>query len=517
MKNYLPFTESRFYPGWKKETARTLQTHLKELQKENSGNVWETGNFIFDYRKTHLTPSLFSLFSDLLNDLDFSGQRAQLFNGYKINTTEQRAALHTALRSFRFIENDPSGVIEKIQSTDKKIRNFTGLFRSGKLTGITGKPLRMIVNIGIGGSFLGPLTVIETLADKTSFPAYFISNVDDEHVLDIFGKIDPETTLFVIVSKSFGTKETRYNALRLKEILTEKYGKNYPEKHFIAVTANSRKAVEFGIHPDNIFEMWDWIGGRYSLWSAAGISIPLALGYEKFEKLRAGGALADRDFFSNPYDKNLPVILAMISVLYNNAAEFETEVYVPYRQSLKYLPGYLQQLMMESNGKHVQRNGKTVNFQTGPIIWGETGTNAQHSFFQLLHQGTKIAPVHFLSYINGRNNLPENRDFLLSNLLAQSDALAFGKASGDPFKNFEGNRPNTLWIFDKISPENLGYILAVYEHKTFTESVFWNINPFDQFGVELGKIIADEYESALRKNRKIPGNPVYEYIRKKKR
>ena len=458
----------------------------------------ETSNFLLDLTKTHLTPAFLDAYEQMLRELDLEAQIEDLFSGRKVNNTERRPALHTALRSDDDIFVDGQNIRPQIRETFERIRTLAGRLHQGRLTGITGKPLRYVVNIGIGGSYLGPLTVTAALKEQARIPVAFLSNVDDEHLQDVFRRFPPEETLYAVVSKSFTTPETLMNARHVQNHFKRQYGTEAIAKHFVAVTAHPGKAEAFGIAHANIFPMWDFVGGRYSLWSAAGISIALSLGYDVFARLLAGARLADADFRRLPLTQNPARLLAAVTFLYNNLAGYGIETYIPYRQRLQYLPLYLQQLIMESNGKSVQRDGRPVAGPTSPVVFGDTGTNAQHSFFQQLHQGTQEVPVFFLGYVRSATGALENRRFLLANLLAQAESLAFGRRHDEPHKHFPGNRPSVTWLWDALTPENLGYMLAVFEHKTFVESVLWNINAFDQFGVELGKINARKFDERLK-------------------
>ncbi len=511
MKNYLNFKQTSVYKALEQIYSGPLP-HLQSLRNKDK-NYIETPRFIFDYSKTHFEPGA-RLFVQMLNELRFDEQKEALFRGLHVNTTEDRPALHTALRLPDSSDEFPSEEIKNsVIRMRNKIKDFVEKFRHGLLSGATGKPLDTVVNIGIGGSHLGPQTIVHALRNRNTAPYAFLSNVDDEHLADVLEQIDPETTLFIVVSKSFSTKETLYNAGEIQNYIKNKFGKDAIAKHFIAVTSAKDKAVNFGIDPARIFEMQAWTGGRFSLWSSAGISIPLILGYDLFEKLLHGAYLADRHFRDEDVLQNIPVIMALLTLIYNNLAGYESEAHIPYSEKLFYWPFYLQQLSMESNGKSVQRNGKTVDYQTGPVVWGATGTNAQHSFFQLLHQGTKIAPVYFTGYAKSETGFSRNRTFLLANLLAQAEGLADGKKSSDPHKNFEGNRPSVSFIFNELSAENLGFLIALFEHKTYVESILWNINAFDQPGVELGKEIALRYEQNFTDN-KDSDNPLYRFIKR---
>ncbi len=450
----------------------------------------------FDFSKHFFDEYLHNQFISLANDMNLKNAINSMFAGEMINKTEKRAVLHTALRQ----QNDTpvlvsgQNIIPLIKETDKKIEKFVNTVLSGQWQGVTGKPIKNIVNIGIGGSDLGPKMVLKALDDfRTSLNSYFISNIDPFELDKLLEDIDLETTLFLVVSKSFSTQETLTNAKAVQQLYIEKFGKNSIAQHFVTVSTQVQKAMEFGIHPNNIFPMWNWVGGRYSLWSPAGISIALSVGYQHYEDLKKGAYLMDLHFKNTPLKDNIPALGAFISMMYNNFFGYETEAYLPYADKLKYFPDFLQQLIMESNGKSVSLNNEKVSWQTGNIIWGNIGTNAQHSFFQLLHQGTKKVPVTFIAEKeNGTTRFPEHHFILLANMLAQSEALMKGEKNEVLYKNFEGNRPSSIILMDKITPEILGSLIAYFEHKTFVEAWLWQINAFDQFGVELGKKLAKQ-------------------------
>ncbi len=516
MKSFKNYTQTTAYEKLRDTFTSEKLPHLKEIYPRSKKNFIETDRFIFDFSKTHLSLADWDVYTEMLNELDFAWQREALFQGKKLNITENRPALHTLFRDPTDAPLEINGIDLKeiVRKENGKIRDFVDKFRTGKLKGATGKILDTVVNIGIGGSHLGPQTVVRALKKNNKTRHFFLHNVDDKHVEHVLQLADPERTLFVVVSKSFSTSETLTNAQLIKEILTEKWGEKAVEKHMIAATSNTEKAQEFGIGGENVFYIPVWIGGRFSLWSPAGISIPLILGYDIYEQLRYGAYLADIHFRTQSVEKNLPVIMALLTLIYNNLRGYTSEVHIPYREALSDFPFYLQQLSMESNGKAVQRNGAPGRYNTCPAVWGYTGTNAQHSFFQWLHQ----APANAWIYLYGsldevKENLRENRQILMSNLLAQSDALAFGRNAENPFENFEGNRPSVSWVFKELNGENLGFLLAVFEHKIFTESVLWNLNAFDQPGVELGKKLAAFYLKKL-KNKEKHDNPVYGFVRR---
>ncbi len=472
---------------------------------------------LLDFSKTHLTGTLLEWADRLAEELEFDGQIHALFEGQKVNTTENRPALHTALRAAedQTVTVDGRDIMADIRRVKKRMREISGLVQDKRWKGVTGKSIRYIVNIGIGGSFLGPLTVTTALSDMRQLPVAFLSNVDDEHLARVQALFPPEETLYVVVSKSFGTPETLTNAGHIKDRLIDRFGPQAVSQHFLAVTAHPDKARQWGIPEANILPMWDFVGGRYSLWSAAGISIALSLGYEVFERLLEGARAADNDLLRHRRTQDNPARLtAFLTLLYQNLYGYDSEVYLPYRQRLQFLPFYLQQLIMESNGKSVQRNGLPVEYTTAPVIWGDTGTNAQHSFFQALHQGTVRTLPYFIADIQSPTPYADNRRFLLANLLAQTESLAFGREADSPFDRFEGNRPSVTWLFDRLDAYGLGYLLATFEHKTYLESLYWNINAFDQPGVELGKILARRYDGVLRRPPSDSDSPAVAFIKR---
>jgi glucose-6-phosphate isomerase len=464
-----------------------------------------------DFSKNRITLETIKLLVDLAKEIGLQEAIESQFNGEVINVTENRAVLHTALRSN---SEDPvlvegKNIKPQIQTALRKIRSFSNKVISGKWKGYTGKSIIDIVNIGIGGSDLGPDMIVESLQYyKNHLNTHFVSNVDGDHVSEIMKRLDPETTLFVIVSKTFTTQETITNAETLKNWFLKSATIFDIPKHFVAVSTNLAAVDNFGIDKANVFTMWNWVGGRFSLWSAVGLSISLSVGFENYKALLDGAEEMDIHFRNESFETNIPVILALLSVWYNNFYDAETEAVLPYSQYLKKLPDYLQQAIMESNGKGVDRNGDKIDYQTGTIVWGSTGTNMQHAFMQLVHQGTKLIPADFIGYKESLYGLTDHHKKLMANYYGQMDALAFGKTkedvhlelqfSGDedkinkllPFKVFEGNRPSNAILFDKLTPKSLGKLVALYEHKIFTQGVLWNIYSYDQFGVELGKELA---------------------------
>jgi glucose-6-phosphate isomerase len=436
----------------------------------------------------------------------------QQFEGAIINKTEDRAVLHTALRAKEsdVIKVDGENIVPEVYEVKQKIKSFTDSVISGSKKGYTGKTFTDVVNIGIGGSDLGPAMVVEALKFYGNhLRLHFVSNVDGDHVYETLKGLDPETTLFVVVSKTFTTQETLSNATTIKKWFLKTAAQKDVAKHFVAVSTNTEKISEFGIATENVFPMWDWVGGRFSLWSAVGISIALAVGYEKFDAMLTGANEMDQHFKTADFSENIPVILALISVWYNNFYGAETEAIIPYTQYLSRFSAYLQQGIMESNGKSVDRNGNRVSYETGTIIWGEPGTNSQHAFFQLIHQGTKLIPTDFIGFKESLHGDKDHHNKLMANFFAQTEALMNGKTADEvrreleakkasekeimeilPFKVFEGNKPTNTFLLDKLTPKNLGSLIAMYEHKIYVQGIVWNIYSYDQWGVELGKQLA---------------------------
>ncbi|OAI10995.1 glucose-6-phosphate isomerase [Methylomonas lenta] len=468
-------------------------------------------DLLFDYSKNLITEQTMPLLIKLANRAELRKKTEAMFSGSIINTTEKRAVLHTALRNR---SNEPvffrdKDVMPEINKVLAKMRVFTEQVRSGDWTGYTGKPITDIVNIGIGGSDLGPKMVDTALTPygQEGMKAHFVSNVDQTDIVETLNPLNPETTLFLISSKTFTTQETMTNAHSARDwFLNAAKDPALISKHFIAISTNVEKVKEFGIDPNNMFEFWDWVGGRYSLWSVIGMSIALYIGQDNFEELLMGAHLADEHFRHAPFEQNIPVIMGLLGVWYNNFFEAETYAILPYAQSLKYFADYFQQGDMESNGKSATINGEKVDYNTGPIIWGQPGTNGQHAFFQLIHQGTKLVPSDFLAAAQSQYDLPDHHDILISNFLAQAEALMKGKTEAEvrqdlshepnlddaliASKIFDGNKPSNSFLFKKLTPRTLGSLIAFYEHKIFVQGVIWNINSFDQMGVELGKVLA---------------------------
>ena len=457
----------------------------------------EWKDFLLDYSKNIVSEETLALLQDLATEVQLKSAIEQYFSGGLINQTENRAVLHTALRTKQTapILVDGTDILPEIAAVKAKMRNFSNSIISGTHKGYTGKAIQTIVNIGIGGSDLGPAMLAEALKFyKNHLEVHFISNIDGDHVHELLKTLDPETTLFVIVSKTFTTQETLTNAQTIRSWFLQHAAPNDVAKHFVAVSTNLQKVQEFGIAADNIFPMWDWVGGRFSLWSAVGLSICLAVGPDHFEALLDGAYQMDTHFKTAPFEHNMPVVLALLSVWYNNFFGAETEAMIPYNQYLQKLVPYLQQGIMESNGKRVGRDGHPVSYQTGTIIWGEPGTNSQHAFFQLIHQGTKLIPTDFIGFKYSLYGNKEHHDKLMSNFFAQTEALLGGRPEApglSPFKVFTGNKPTNTFLIDRLTPTSLGALIALYEHKLFVQGIIWNIYSYDQWGVELGKELAN--------------------------
>jgi glucose-6-phosphate isomerase len=469
---------------------------------------------LLDYAKNRVTDETMGLLLDLARAAGLEAWRARMFEGDRINTTEHRAVLHVALRnrSGRPILVDGRDVMPDVHGVLARMRDFTDRVRSGAWRGHTGEAVTDVVNIGIGGSDLGPHMVCEALRpyQRPDLRPHFVSNVDGAHLLDTLAPLDPAHALFVVASKTFTTEETMTNAASARRWLVERLGDEAAvARHFVAVSTNAEAVAAFGIRTDNMFEFWDWVGGRYSLWSAIGLPIALAVGFGRFEELLAGAHTMDEHFRTAPLERNMPVILALLGVWYRDFLGACSHAVLPYSQHLHRLPAYLQQADMESNGKSVRRDGARVDYATGPIVWGEPGTNGQHAFYQLLHQGTELVPADFLAAAQSLTPLGDHHDKLLANFFAQTEALAFGKTADEaraelgrgglsgaaldalvPHRVFEGNRPTNSIFFRRLDPATLGKLIALYEHKIFTQGVLWEINSFDQWGVELGKQLA---------------------------
>jgi glucose-6-phosphate isomerase len=506
--------------SWKK-----LQKHFDEMQDASMLKMFQTdlkrtekfnlkwNNFLIDYSKNIISEETMSLLLELANEMGLENAITDYFEGDIINQTENRAVLHTALRAKEsaVIKVNDVNIVPEIYEVKSKIKEFTNQIISGERKGRAGKAFTDIVNIGIGGSDLGPAMVVDALQYYSNhLKVHFVSNVDGDHVNEIIKKLNPETTLFVIVSKTFTTQETLTNSETIKKWFLGSASQEDIAKHFVAVSTNVEKVTEFGIDPENVFPMWDWVGGRFSLWSAVGLTISLAVGFDNFDDLLGGANEMDEHFKTADFDKNMPVVLALLSIWYNNFFGAESEALIPYTQYLQKLAPYLQQGTMESNGKSMGRDGKPVDYQTGTIIWGEPGTNAQHAFFQLIHQGTKLIPSDFIGYVKPLYGDENHHDKLMSNFFAQTEALMHGKTADQvqtefdkqglladkakfllPFKVFKGNKPTNTILIEQLTPKSLGSLIALYEHKIFVQGVIWNIFSFDQWGVELGKQLAN--------------------------
>lgn len=512
-------------------TWQKLSKHFDNMQHASMPKMFEDdknraakfhlkwNDFLVDYSKNRINQETINLLVELANEVDLKDAIAKYFEGDSINQTENRAVLHTALRapSNTDVQVDGENVISEIFEVKNKIKNFTAEVINGSRKGYTGKTFTDVVNIGIGGSDLGPAMVVEALQFyKNHLNLHFVSNVDGDHVNEIIKKLNPETTLFVIVSKTFTTQETLTNSETIRKWFLQSASQEDVAKHFVAVSTNIKNVTEFGINENNVFPMWDWVGGRFSLWSAVGLSISLAVGFDNFDKLLGGANKMDDHFKTADFDQNIPVLLALLSIWYNNFFGAESEALIPYTQYLQKLAPYLQQGIMESNGKSIGRDGKPVNYQTGTIIWGEPGTNSQHAFFQLIHQGTKLIPTDFIGFVKPLYGDEDHHDKLMSNFFAQTEALLNGKTEAQvqaefdkqglskekaefllPFKVFSGNKPTNTILIQKLTPENLGSLIALYEHKIFVQGIIWNIFSYDQWGVELGKQLANSILSEI--------------------
>ncbi|MEK9612514.1 MAG: glucose-6-phosphate isomerase [Flavobacteriaceae bacterium] len=498
---------------WKKIASTSIKEHFENEPNRIKYFTLKWDDFYVDFSKNRLDKKGFDLLLELAREAQLKEAIQAQFNGEKINATENRAVLHTALRTLKKepILVDGQNVLPDLKKTKQKMYAFCEQVISGDWKGYTGKPITHIVNIGIGGSDLGPAMIVEALAHyENHLDVRFISNVEGDHHQEVLKGLNPETTLFVIVSKTFTTQETLSNANSIRQWFLEHAPESSVSKHFVAVSTNVEKTTAFGIDTENTFSMNDWVGGRFSLWSTVGISICLAVGPQNFEKLLEGAGKMDDHFQNTDFEKNIPVVLALLSIWYNNFWGAESEVIVPYTQYLRNLPAYLQQGIMESNGKSVGRDGQRVNYETGTLIWGASGTNAQHAFFQLIHQGTKLIPADFIGFKNSLKGNADHQNKLMANFIAQSEALMNGKNleqvieelenSGlekhaletlAPFKVFEGNKPTNTLLINSLTPNSLGALVALYEHKIFVQGILWNIFSYDQWGVELGKQLAN--------------------------
>ena len=515
-------TQTKSWTKLKAHFEAVKDAHMKTWFAENSGRAneftiqWD--DFYVDFSKNRINAETMLLFKELADELKLKDAISKYFEGDIINQTEGRAVLHTALRAPKDAKVlvDNVNVIPEIHKTKTLIKDFSEAIINGSKKGYTNKAFTDIVNIGIGGSDLGPAMVVDSLAFYGNhLTPHFVSNVDGDHVNEVLKKLNPETTLFVIVSKTFTTQETLSNANTIREWFLKHATQKDVAKHFVAVSTNTAKVQAFGIEASNIFPMWDWVGGRFSLWSAVGLSISLAVGYDHFEALLEGAHKMDTHFKTEEFESNIPTVLAFLSIWYNNFFEAESEAVIPYTQYLNQFATYLQQAIMESNGKSIDRSGNQVNYQTGNLVWGEPGTNSQHAFFQLIHQGTKLIPADFIGFTQSLHGNKDHQDKLISNFFAQTEALLNGKKEEEvkaegtadaivPFKIFEGNKPTNTIFIKQLTPESLGKLIAMYEHKIFVQGVIWNVFSYDQFGVELGKQLAtkilDEINSGVVSN-----------------
>ncbi|PIE48344.1 MAG: glucose-6-phosphate isomerase [Flavobacteriales bacterium] len=513
-------TQTKAWSQLKNKQQQSARLTLNELFKEDHNRkekyTLSLDELSFQFANNHIDDETLQLLEDLAHEMNLKEAINSLFSGDSINTTENRAVLHVALRDFEDHNIVVNGeeVFPMVDKARQKIKQFTEQVLSGQWKGHTGKSITDVVNIGIGGSDLGPQMAVESLQFyQKNLNIHFISNVDGDSTHAILNNLNPETTLFIVVSKTFTTIETLTNAQTCRKWLLQSAPETAIKHHFAAVSTNEQAVKDFGIDTANIFPMWDWVGGRFSMWSSVGLSIALAIGYEQFEAFLKGAHSADKHFKTAGFKENIPVMMGLLSVWYVNFYKTKAQLILPYAEALNKLPAYLQQLFMESNGKSVDRQGQTVNYQTGPVIFGAAGTNAQHSFMQLIHQGTQLIPADFIGFRQSLYNDQEHHSILMANFKAQAQALREGKTaeqvhlsmkiSGSaehinqllPYKIFEGNRVSNTLMFERLTPYNLGMLIALYEHKVFVEGVLWNINSFDQFGVELGKEMAKKLQN----------------------
>ena len=490
--------------AWKALSAHyeeMKKVHLKQLFADNPQRFThfslQTGDILFDYSKNNLNQQTRALLIQLANECQLKQATDAMFNGEKINGTENRAVLHTALRNFsgKPVMLDGVDVMPGIRQVLDQMKSCCHKIHSGEWKGYSGKKIRYIVNIGIGGSDLGPVMATEALKPYwvKDIRPFFVSNVDGTHIAETCKQITADETLFLIASKTFTTQETMTNAHTARQWFLDNGGREEDiKKHFVALSTNQEAVEKFGIDTANMFEFWDWVGGRYSLWSAIGLSIALTVGFEHFEQLLKGAHDTDNHFKETPFEKNIPVLMALIGIWYRNFYGAASETILPYDQYLHRFAAYFQQGNMESNGKYIDRDGKKVSYQTGPVIWGEPGTNGQHAFYQLIHQGTSIIPCDFILAACSHNPIGDHQQKLASNFFAQTEALMNGTPHDNVYRVFEGNRPTNSFLLKKITPFTLGQLIAFYEHKIFVQGVIWNIYSFDQWGVELGKLLAQK-------------------------
>ncbi len=510
-------TERDEWTNLKKHYDEIRDMHLRDHFKSDPGRgerfSIDTGDLLIDFSKNRITDRTIKLLIDLAKSCGLKQEIERMFSGEKINETEDRAVLHIALRNIsqKPVLFDGRDVMPDVFKIIDKMKRISDRIRNGQWKGYSGKAIKNIVNIGIGGSDLGPVMAVEALKfySQRDLKIFFVSNIDDAHIIEVLRNIDPEETLFIIASKTFTTQETMTNAETAKKwILSRSKREDSVASHFIALSTNHEGVTKFGIDVENMLEFWDWVGGRYSLTSAIGLSVMISIGYDNFMDMLKGFHAMDLHFRNTEFDRNIPVLMALIGVWYNNFFGSESHAILPYEQYLHRFPAYFQQGDMESNGKSVTRKGIPVNYHTGPIIWGEPGTNGQHAFYQLIHQGTRLVPADFIGFAKSLNNTGDHHDMLVANLFAQTEALAFGKTAAElknegteekliPFKTFEGNRPSTTIMAEKLSPYILGKLISMYEHKIFVQGIIWDIFSFDQWGVELGKILAKKILSEL--------------------
>lgn len=521
------------------EAWRSLQEHFSEMKNVHMRELFQQDpersskysisnrDIVFDYSKNIINAKTIQFLIQLANECRLKDGMDAMFNGEKINETEKRAVLHTALRNLSKEPVFAEGVdvMPEVRNVLKQMKNFCNRVHDGRWRGYTGKRIKYIVNIGIGGSDLGPLMVTEALKPYwlEEIQTYFVSNIDGTHIAEVLKRIKPERTLFLIASKTFTTQETMTNAFTAREwFLDHAVDEKHVAKHFVALSTNGPEVVKFGINKKNMFQFWDWVGGRYSLWSAIGLSIALTIGYKSFEELLAGAYDSDQHFKTAPFENNIPVVMAMIGLWYTNFFGAQSEGILPYDQYLHRFAAYFQQGNMESNGKSIDRNGEAVEYSTGPIIWGEPGTNGQHAFYQLIHQGTPLIPCDFIGVAQSHNPIGDHHQKLMSNFFAQTEALMNGKTEEEaarelekaglnneaitkllPYKVFAGNRPTNSFLIKRITPFSLGQLIAFYEHKIFVQGIIWNIFSFDQWGVELGKQLANKILPELKDDERI--------------
>ncbi len=524
-------------PSWDK-----LNDHVKSLRKTDLKTLFTQDqnrldyltfnhkHFYFDFSKNILNKETLSLFRNLADDCKLEEAKKAMFDGDPINETEGRSVLHMALRSLSGKKYVSGGkeVMSLVQTELQKIKKFTDRLHRDELLGYTGRPIRNVVNIGIGGSDLGPYMALNALRPywKSGINPRFISNVDANHFLEATDGLNPEETLFIIASKTFTTQETMTNAETARDwFLKRAKDKSHVARHFVAVSTNEEKVNEFGIDSENMFEFWDWVGGRFSLWSSIGLIIACTVGYDNFEEMLKGAEEMDEHFLTEPFESNIPTLMAFVGILYNNFFGHDSQAILPYDHRLHHFPAYLQQAEMESNGKSVDRQRKPVDYQTGQIVWGEPGTNGQHAFYQLIHQGTKIIPCDFIGVANAHHDMKDHQEKLIANFIAQPEALMHGKSREElveeyrsqgidpetvadviPLRIFGGNRPSTSILMDTLTPKNLGYLIALYEHKIFVQGIMWNIYSFDQWGVELGKKLAGTILAEIRTGETSPNH-----------